>query len=100
MKRTLILASVTLAVVAVATLGMSPQARADSWIFGPSYYAGTVPETHPAQRRPTRGPFYSRPQGEYINSGYRYQRNTINVQGRVLDQYNIFESWVQVGGAF
>jgi hypothetical protein len=89
-----------IATMLVAGLIVTQPAQAESWIFGPAYFDGATPEMHPAERRPTRGPFNTRPQGEFVRSGYNYSRNMINIQGRVFDQTTSWESWIQRGAQF
>ena len=75
-------------------------ARAESWVFQRSYYSHD-PVTHVRiGRQFTPGPVYTRPQGEYVNSGFRYNRSTINVRGQSYDNTNIYEGWYQVGAQF
>lgn len=98
-KRFAISAGVLAASLA-STLICSDPARADSWIFQPSYY------TEPGQPNvligPARylvlgGPFYTPPQGAYVRTGFRNQINTIQVGNATYDQTNIWDSWIQIG---
>jgi hypothetical protein len=36
----------------------------------------------------------------FVTTGWRNLRSTINVRGMVFDQYNVWDSWIQVGGQF
>lgn len=90
---------------ALATLGLFGSslstAHAESWIFGQSYYShAPVNPVQVAQPRLRGGPYYTRPQGEYINAGYRNMRSIININGQTYDQLNVIERWGQVGGQF
>lgn len=71
-----------------------------SWMFQRSYYSHQP--TNPVQITPRSygGPYYTRPQGEYISSGQRWIRSTINVPGATAEQINVVESWVQGGAQF
>ncbi len=88
------------AAVLVAIVLSSTPATAGSWMFRRSYYSH-VPVT-PVRIGPIHagGPAFSRPQGAYVNSGYRVYRGTIAVGGRVYDSFNVYESWVQTGGQY
>src|SRR4051812_5592922 len=72
----------------------------DSWIFLPSYYSHDPTTSVRIGRQYSRGPVYTRPEGEFVNSGYRRTQGTIQVGGRVFDQVNMIESWIQVGRQF
>jgi hypothetical protein len=78
----------------------SSASAGDSWIFQRSYYTHTPVTPVQTSRRLTGGPFYTRPQGAYVRSGYRLNRDYIRVGGAVYDNINSWESWVQVGGQF
>lgn len=95
MKRVLLLA-------VLASLGMSQSARAENapWMFNRSYYSHEPVQNVRIGRAPTGGPYYTRPRGAYVNSGWRWNRSTINVGGQVYDNVNMIESWVQSGGQF
>jgi hypothetical protein len=43
---------------------------------------------------------YTRPQGQYIRTGYRNLRSTIILPGQTYDQLNALESWIQGGAQF
>jgi hypothetical protein len=77
-------------------------AQADeSWIFQRSYYSHD-PVTNVRIGRPavTGGPYYTRPQGAYVRSGFRNNNITINVGSAGADVTNVWESWVQTGEQF
>jgi hypothetical protein len=85
--------------VVFALLGCS-SASASTWAFRPSYYSHH-PTTHVRiGRQYSAGPVYTRPQGEYINAGYRNLRSTIQVGGQTYDHTHVWESWVQVGAQY
>lgn len=88
--------------VAVCVLGLASISQADeSWIFQRSYYSHD-PVTNVRIGRPavTGGPYYTRPQGAYVRSGFRNNNITINVGSAGADVTNIWESWVQTGEQF
>lgn len=89
-----------MALVAVA-VALPSVGRAESWIFDPTApLVAPAPITPPVERRPARGPFATRPQGEYIQSGLRIRRDIINIQGRVFEQNNTFETYYQRSASF
>ncbi len=73
---------------------------ADSWLFRQSYYSHNPVTQVRVGPQVSTGPIYTRPQGAYINSGYRNMRSTIQVGGQVYDFLNVWESWVQDGQQF
>ena len=89
-----------LAAVSAAPLFAAGSASADNWMFRRSYYSHTPARPVTVGNRAMGGPYYVRPQGLYVSGGYRYLRGTINVHGRIFDNYNLYESWVQTGGQF
>ncbi len=89
-----------LPLVVVVVLSAASHAHAGSWLFERSYYSHHPTANVEVQRRAVGGPFYTRQQGEFVRSGYRNIRTTIIVGGRVYEQGQIFESWVQGGGQF
>lgn len=74
--------------------------RADGWIFARSYYSHQPVHAVEIARRPPGGPFYTRPQGDYVRSGYRNLRSSIVVGGYSYDHAQFYESWVQFGSQF
>jgi hypothetical protein len=102
-KRKLISLTVALAVAFTTVFSLAGAARADSWIFQPSYYTqepAPVVKIGAARYLVLGGPFYTPPQGEFIRSGYRNSINTIQVGNQTFDQSNVLESWIQVGAQY
>jgi hypothetical protein len=92
MKKHLLIA----AIAACMAFG-SATAEAGSWIFQPSYYSHHPVTPVQLGRRASGGPFYSRPFGAYVNSGFRNLNSNITVGGQTFDHVNVFESWFQTG---
>lgn len=88
------------ATVAVFAMAQVVQAE-DSWIFQPSYYShDPITSVRIAEPAVHGGPYYTRPQGVYVRSGYS-NLNRIIPMGRMgNDQLNYWESWVQYGQQF
>jgi hypothetical protein len=97
------MATATFAFALAAAVSFTAPARADSWVFQPSYY---TQECQPVVRIGAArycvlgGPYYTPPQGEFIRSGYRNSINTIQVGNQTFDQTNLLESWIQVGSQY
>lgn len=72
-------------------------ARADSWVFQRSYYSHQPGVPVRVGVKPAVPSYYPRPSGVYVNSGFRNLRSTIRVGGRVYDNLNVWESWIQTG---
>lgn len=49
------------------------------------------------QTASSRGPVYTRPQGEYVRGAYRNSYSVIQVNGQIWDRTWQWESWVQNG---
>lgn len=97
MKR--ILLATALAVAACG--GGASCCEAGSYLFERSYYSHK-PE-QPVQighRAPTGGPAFTRPHGIAATSGLRRQYTQIQVGGRVVDQLNQWDTWVQFHGKY
>lgn len=69
-------------------------------MFQRSYYSHQPAQQVQLNPRSYGGPYYTRPQGEYISSGQRWIRSTINIPGATAEQINVVESWVQGGAQF
>lgn len=75
-------------------------ARADSWIFRRSFYSHD-PVTHVRiGKQFSRGPVFTRPEGEYVRTGYRNLHSTIQAGGTTYDHVNLWESWIQTGAQY
>jgi hypothetical protein len=101
MMRTFVKFAFAFACLAAATIG-GRSARAASWIFQPSYYSHDPVmdvKIGPEQYH-FAGPNFTRPQGEFIRSGYRNVQSLIQVGDQGTDQTQYFESWIQGGVQF
>jgi hypothetical protein len=87
-------------VAALGSFSVSP-VEAGSYLFERSYYSHT-PERPVVigHRAPTGGPQFTRPQGVAATSGYRWQNSQTRVGGKVVDQINYWDSWIQVYGKY
>ncbi len=88
MLRTLLLAAALL----MPTLAAPPAARAIDWLTAPSYYThDRVTGERVAQYTPI-GPFYYYARPDFLQSGYRHYRSTIQAGGSA-DNLHIVEEW-------
>lgn len=85
---------------ALLVSSMAAPTRAESWIFAPSYYSHDPVTQVRIGRQYSSGPVYTRPSGEYVRTGYRNLRSTIQVRGQTFDHLNVWESWIQTGAQF
>lgn len=85
------------ALVLLASCMAPALARADSWVFQRSYYSHHPGVPVRIGVKPAVPSYYPRPTGIYVNSGFRNLRSTIRVGGRVYDNLNVWESWIQTG---
>jgi hypothetical protein len=86
--------------VALTALFSGGAAKADSWVFLPSYYSHNPVAPVQIGPRYEGGPYYIRPQGEYVRNGYTHTQTTISVGSQGTDTFNYYESWIQVGGQY
>jgi hypothetical protein len=93
------LRTLVLSVTILATAASSASAGS-SWIFLPSYYSHDPVAPVQVGPRYEGGPYYVRPQGEYVRSGYSSSQSTITVGSMGTDTYQYYESWIQVGGQY
>ncbi|MEX2173957.1 MAG: hypothetical protein WD872_06310 [Pirellulaceae bacterium] len=81
-----------LILAALASLLPAESARAIDWLTAPSYYThDSVTAERVAQHSPI-GPFYYYPRPDYLQSGYRHFRSTIQAGGSA-DNLHIVEEW-------
>lgn len=72
-----------------------------SWVFQRSYYSHEPVRAVTIDRQSSgRGPYYARPTGSYVRSGWRNNRSTIRIGGMTFDHVNMYESWVQFGAQY
>ncbi|HEV2971697.1 MAG TPA: hypothetical protein VGY55_17095 [Pirellulales bacterium] len=89
-----------LSLVVMASLAVGASAQAASWIFLPSYYSQDPVAPVQVGPRYEGGPYYVRPQGEFVRSGFSHTQSTISVGNQGTDCLNYYESWIQVGGQY
>lgn len=89
--RLYILNLIAAAVAALGTLSTSAASAAD-WITAPSYYThDPLTAERVAQYSPI-GPFYYYARPDYLKSGYRHMRSTLDL-GNSSDNLHIVEEW-------
>jgi hypothetical protein len=91
---------IVLIVLLLSVAAPSGRATAESWIFGRSFHSPPTAPIAAQQPRAQGGPYYTEPQGEYTRSGLRILRSYINIQGQTVDQYMIYQSYIQRGDQF
>ncbi len=90
-----------LLLAAAAFSGLATSAQAETWLFSRSYYShDPVTQVRIAEPVVRGGPYYTRPQGVYVRSGFRNSNSIINMGRAGTDQTNIWESWIQTGAQF
>jgi hypothetical protein len=89
-----------LAAALAAGCGLVDAARADSWVFGNSYYSHTPPAPVQIGPRAVGGPYYTRQRGDFIRSGVRWSNSATIIGGAVNDRLLIRQSWVQFGAQY
>lgn len=62
------------------------------WITAPSYYTHDPQTGERVSQYSPIGPFYTYPRPDYVQSGYRHMRSSIQV-GRSADHMHIVEEW-------
>jgi hypothetical protein len=97
MKR---IARILLSLIAIATPLTFARTSSASWIFLPSYYSHDPVAQVQVGPRYEGGPYYVRPQGEFVRRGYSHTESTITVGNLGTDTYHYYESWIQVGGQY
>jgi hypothetical protein len=102
MMRNFVKLALSIAAMSAALAVGQPAHAANSWIFQPSYYSHdpVVDVKIGPERYHFAGPNFTRPQGEFIRSGYRSVQGIIQVGNSGTDQLQYFESWVQGGVEF
>jgi hypothetical protein len=85
-----------------ASLAIGQTAQAAPWIFQRSYYSHdpVVEVKIGPDRYQFDGPYFTRPQGEFIRSGFRQIQTNTGVPGPNYDNSIFFESWIQGGVQF
>ncbi len=92
---------ILLSLSAVAYVWLTSSAQAESWLFSRSYYShDPVTAVRIADPAVRGGPYYTRPQGVYVRSGFRNSNSIINMGRAGSDQTNVWESWIQTGRSF
>ena len=99
MKRIFLLLA-TVGFVAAATPAKAEDCRT-SWIFDRSYYShDPISCVRIAEPAVHGGPYYTRPQGVFVRSGFRNLNSIIQMGPAGTDQTNVWETWVQTGAQF
>lgn len=88
------------ATVIALSLACAAPARADSWIFGNSYYTHTPAAPVQIGPRAVGGPYYTRQRGEYVRSVQRWSYSPIIVGGGIYDNLMIRSGWIQYGAQY
>ncbi len=89
-----------LAAAAMLPAGFCSTAAAASWVFLPSYYSHDPVAPVQVGPRYEGGPYYIRPQGQYIRGAWSHTQSSISVPNMGTDTYDYYESWSQVGGQY
>ena len=68
------------------------KASGGDWITAPSYYTHDPQTGERTQQYTPIGPFYVQPRSDYLRSGYRHTRSSIQA-GESVDQLHVVEQW-------
>lgn len=75
----------------VAIVLLTRPAHAEDWISAPSYFTHDCLGQRVRQYTPI-GPFYIYSRGDYLRSGYRHNRSSLQFGGSV-DHYHVVDEW-------
>jgi hypothetical protein len=101
MKRLFFLLAALAATAGPAAAAQPQCCPTPSWMFRRSYYShDPVTQVRIGTPYVPGGPYYTRPQGDYVRGGWRNVQNFINIQGQAYQQMNYWESWYQSGSQF
>ena len=101
MKRISLARFCAVAVLAASGLFADSAMADDNWVFKRSYYSHDPVTEVRIGRQFSTGPVFTRPQGQYVKSGFRFERSSIVVPGvNTYDNMNMYETWVQTGSKF
>jgi hypothetical protein len=81
-----------LALAIVACAWLTDSAAAVDWLTAPSYYTHDRPTGERVAQYSPIGPFYYYSRPDYVKSGYRHFRSTIDL-GNSSDNLHIVEEW-------
>ena len=71
-----------------------------SWIFRKSYYSHDPVQPVQIGRQRAGGPVFSRPEGDYVQAGFRRVYSSIQVPPYTWDNINIYEAWTHSGSQY
>jgi hypothetical protein len=83
---------VTVAIVFILAGIVAPAARAIDWLTAPSYYTHEPLQGQRVAQYSEIGPYYYYSRPDYLKSGYRHLRSSIQLSGSA-DNLHIVEEW-------